>query len=86
MHSLLFRREGVKLALTITPFVSTSSSNFLAGVEDGIFISEPSRNPPINAMYQFGNDVKTPASTTVPALTTYKVFADNIPIATLGYR
>ena len=86
MWLFICRKKGVKLALTITPFVSTSSLNFLDGVEGGIFISEPSRSLSINAMTHFGNDVKDLVRSTIPALTTYKVFIYNLLMITLRYR
>ena len=83
MWLLICRKKGVKLALTITPFISTSSPNFLDGVEGGIFISEPTRSLSINAMTHLGDDAKDLVRSTVPALTTYKVFVYNVLMITL---
>lgn len=68
------RKMGVSLALTITPFISTSSSNFLTGVEQGLFISEPSRASPPDGMEHDASDIENYPRTITPALTSYKVF------------
>ena len=64
---------GIVLVLTVTPFVSTSSSNFMQGVEQGLFVKELSRIP--NGEVQEGRDIHEPTTSGIipPALTSYKV-------------
>ena len=69
-----FRKMGVKLALTMTPFISTSSSNFLTGVERGLFIREPSRELQREGMDHDDSGIGNYPRTITPALTSYKVF------------
>ena len=68
---------GVIVVLTVTPFVSTSSSSFLNGVENSLFIRELSREESLvdehdsgidNIILGVGNIKMIP-----PALTSYKV-------------
>ena len=64
---------GIVLVLTVTPFVSTSSSNFMQGVEQSLFVKELSRRPDGDS--QEGRDGHEPATSGIipPALTSYKV-------------
>ena len=64
---------GIVLVLTVTPFVSTSSSNFMQGVEQGLFVKELSRIP--DGEVQEGRDSHEPTTSGIipPALTSYKV-------------
>ena len=64
---------GIVLVLTVTPFVSTSSSNFMQGVEQGLFVKELSRDP--DGEGQEGRDSHQPTTSGIipPALTSYKV-------------
>ena len=64
---------GIVLVLTVTPFVSTSSSNFMQGVEQSLFVKELSRNH--DGEDQEGSDSHEPTTSGIipPALTSYKV-------------
>ena len=64
---------GIVLVLTVTPFVSTSSSNFMQGVEQGLFVKELSRIP--DREVREGRDSHEPTTSGIipPALTSYKV-------------
>ena len=64
---------GIVLVLTVTPFVSTSSSNFMQGVEQSLFVKELSRNH--DGEGQEGRDTHEPTTSGIipPALTSYKV-------------
>ena len=64
---------GIVLVLTVTPFVSTSSSNFMQGVEQSLFVKELSRNH--DGEGQEGRDSHEPTTSGIipPALTSYKV-------------
>ena len=70
---------GVIVVLTVTPFVSTSSSSFLNGVENSLFIRELSRGESLapvdehdsainKIIVQLNHERMIP-----PALTSYKV-------------
>ena len=61
---------GIVLVLTVTPFVSTSSSNFMQGVEQSLFVKELSRNH--DGESQEGHKPTT-SGIIPPALTSYKV-------------
>ena len=71
MLSFMFRKMGFTVVLTITPFVSTSSSNFLTGVEQSLFVKELSR---LEETDEYDDVVvKSQSRTIPPALTSYKV-------------
>ena len=63
---------GVIVVLTVTPFVSTSSSSFLNGVENSLFIRELSRDETMVDEHDSNFD-KNHERMIPPALTSYKV-------------
>ena len=63
---------GVIVVLTVTPFVSTSSSNFLNGVGNSLFIRELSRDESMVDDHDSNID-KNHNRMIPPALTSYKV-------------
>ena len=69
--NLYFRDKGIIVVLTITPFVSTSSPNFVDGVEKGHFIKELTRTED-SVLHGNGNS-DDQHRTIPPALTSYKV-------------
>ena len=59
---------GFIVVLTITPFVSTSSSNFVTGVEQSLFVRELSRAEEADDIV-----IESDSRIIPPALTSYKV-------------
>ena len=68
---LFCRDKGIIVVLTITPFVSTSSPNFVDGVKKGHFIKELTRTDDSVSHGNGNNDEQH--RTIPPALTSYKV-------------
>ena len=69
--NLYCRDKGIIVILTITPFVSTTSPNFVDGVENGHFIKELTR---ADESVSHGNGNSDEQHRTIPpALTSYKV-------------
>ena len=64
---------GIVLVLTVTPFVSTSSSNFMQGVEQSLFVKELSRRPDGDSQEVRDGHEPTTSGIIPPALTSYKV-------------